>query len=128
MRFKMRICHDTKMIFGAHMVLFSSDADADRSFLRRSVRIRGNRRGWRMVDLRPTPTQVAVHPADTPGAALYLTCDDLSVEMEALTQRGVSFSNVEEARWGSVAMARLPGGGEVGLYEPRHPLALRRES
>jgi hypothetical protein len=118
--------HHVEMIFGAHMVLFSSDADADRSFLSdvfgfESIDAGG---GWLIFGL--PPAELAVHPADAPGAALYLICDDLSVEMEALSERGVAFSNVEEARWGSVITVGLPGGGEVGLYQPKHPLALRR--
>jgi hypothetical protein len=123
-----QICHHVTMVFGAHMVLFSRDADADRSFLAEvfgfeSIDAGG---GWLIFGL--PPAEVAVHPADVPGAALYLVCDDLSIEIEALSKRGVSFSDVEEARWGSVVMVRLPGGGEIGLYQPRHPLALRRES
>jgi hypothetical protein len=51
-------------------------------------------------------------------------CDDLPAEMAALGTRGVRCSEVEEARWGSVTRIRLPGGGEVGLYQPKHPLAL----
>jgi hypothetical protein len=47
-------------------------------------------------------------------------CDDLTAEMEALQAKGVACSPVEEARWGSVTKIRLPGGGEIGLYEPRH--------
>jgi hypothetical protein len=73
------------------------------------------------------PAELAVHPAETPGLALYLTCDDLSLEMHALSERGVSFFDVEEARWGSVITVGLPGGGVVALYQPRHPLALRRQ-
>jgi hypothetical protein len=51
-------------------------------------------------------------------------CDDLRAEMQALGEKGVSCSEVEEARWGSVTKIRLPGGGEVGLYQPKHPTAL----
>jgi hypothetical protein len=47
-------------------------------------------------------------------------CDDLAAEMRALGEKGVRLSEVEEARWGSVTKIRLPGGGDVGLYQPRH--------
>jgi hypothetical protein len=115
------------MIFGAHLVLFSNNAEADRSFLAEvfgfeSVDAGG---GWLIFAL--PPTEVAIHPAEAPGAALFLTCDDLSEEMKVLTERGVSFSDVEEARWGSTITIRLPGGGDVGLYQPKHPLAIKRE-
>jgi hypothetical protein len=52
-------------------------------------------------------------------------CDDLKQEMHALAARGVQFTAVEQARWGTVTKIRLPGGGEVGLYQPSHPSPLR---
>ena len=51
-------------------------------------------------------------------------CDDLQAEMASLAKKGVPCSEVEEARWGSIAKMRLPGGGEVRLYQPKHPTAL----
>jgi hypothetical protein len=58
------------------------------------------------------------------SADLYFMCDDLQAEMRALAAKGVTCSQVEEARWGSVTKISLPGGGEVGLYQPKHPSAL----
>jgi hypothetical protein len=112
------------VIFGAHLILYSNDADADRRFLaevlgRRSV---DAGHGWLIFAL--PPAEVAVHPADTPSAEAYLMCDDLAAEMGSLAARGVACSPVEEARWGSVTKVSLPGGGELGLYQPRHPLAI----
>jgi hypothetical protein len=109
------------VVFGAHVVLFSADADADRAFLAEmfgfeSVDAGG---GWLIFGL--PPAEVAVHPADSPGGALYFMCRDLGAEMERLRAVGVKCSAVEEARWGSITMIPLPGGGQVGLYEPRHP-------
>ena len=66
------------------------------------------------------PAEIAVHPADSPGAELYFMCDDLTGEMRRLEGLGVQCSAIEEPRWGLVTKVRLPGGGEVGLYEPRH--------
>jgi hypothetical protein len=114
------------MVFGAHLVIFSNDADGDRSFLADvfglgSVDAGG---GWLIFAL--PPAEVAVHPAGAPGTELYLMCDDLSSEIRSLAGRGVSCSEVEEARWGSVTKINLPGGAEVGLYQPRHPLAIER--
>jgi catechol 2,3-dioxygenase-like lactoylglutathione lyase family enzyme len=108
------------MIFGAHVILFSRDADADRAFLADvlgfdNVDAGG---GWLIFGL--PPAEAAVHPADDSGAELYFMCDDLVAEMRALGDKGVHMSDVEEARWGSVTKIRLPGGGEVGLYQPRH--------
>jgi catechol 2,3-dioxygenase-like lactoylglutathione lyase family enzyme len=115
------------MIFGAHMILFSNDADADRTFLTTvlgldSVDAGG---GWLIFQL--PPAEVAVHPAEEPGADLYLMCDDLAAEMSSLEAKGVTCTEVEDARWGSVTRFSLPGGGQVGLYQPRHPLAINRD-
>ena len=57
---------------------------------------------------------------------LYLMCGDLDTEMERLRVAGVECSDVEEARWGTITMVRLPGGGQVGLYEPRHPTMVQQ--
>jgi hypothetical protein len=116
------------MIFGAHLVLFSNDADADRTFLETvlgldSVDAGG---GWLIFTL--PPAEVAVHPDETPGAGLFMMCDDLATEIGRLSDMGVVCSPIEEARWGSVTRIGLPGGGELGLYQPRHPLAIEREA
>jgi hypothetical protein len=74
--------------------------------------------GWLIFGI--PPAEAAVHPADAPGAELYLMCDDLPSEMRTLAEKDVQCSAVEEARWGSITKIRLPGGGEVGLYQPRH--------
>ncbi len=109
-----------RMIFGSHFVLFSRDADADRAFLSDvlcfdHVDAGG---GWLIFGL--PPAEAAVHPAEAPASELYFMCDDLVAETSALAEKGVQLSQVEEARWGSVTKIRLPGGGEVGLYQPRH--------
>ena len=113
------------MIFGAHVIVYSRDAEADRSFFRdvlglSSVDAGG---GWLIFAL--PPGEVAVHPAeDEVPHELYLVCDDLDAEMRALDAKGVRCSEVEEARWGSVTRIELPGGSALGLYQPKHPLAL----
>jgi hypothetical protein len=79
--------------------------------------------GWLIFAL--PPAEVAVHPAETNGRhELYFMCDDLKAEIAALEEKGVECSEVEEQRWGSITSIRLPGGGEVGLYQPKHPSAL----
>lgn len=113
------------MIFGAHLVVFSKDASADRAFFRDVL-------GYPSVDASHDwlifalpPAELAVHPADQEmGHELYLMCDDLHAEMTALAAKGVRTSGVEEAGWGSVTKIQLPGGSQVGLYQPKHPTAL----
>jgi len=115
------------MIFGAHVVVYSSDADADRAFFRDVLGFSSVDAGHGWLIFALPPSEVAVHPSEGVGShELYFVCDDLIGEMAALRAKGVECSDVEEARWGSVTKMRLPGGGEVGLYQPKHPLALAK--
>jgi len=114
------------VINGSHVIFFSGDPDADRAFLadvlgQRHVDAGG---GWLIFKL--PPAELAVHPTDGPsGHELYFMCNDLEATMSDLQDRGVEFvEGVSEERWGRLARFRLPGGGEVGMYEPRHPLAI----
>jgi catechol 2,3-dioxygenase-like lactoylglutathione lyase family enzyme len=114
------------MIFGAHTIVYSKDADADRAFLRDVLGFSSidAGRGWLIFAL--PPAEVAVHP-DTQNDRheLYFMCDDLKAEIAALAAKGVICSEVHEERWGSLTKIPLPGGGEIGLYQPKHPLAFK---
>jgi catechol 2,3-dioxygenase-like lactoylglutathione lyase family enzyme len=115
------------MIFGAHTVIYSQDATADRAFFRDILGFPCVDAGHDWLIFALPPSEMAVHPADANGGhELFLVCDDLATEIQALRDKGITCSDVEEARWGSVTKVRLPGGGEVGLYQPKHPLALTR--
>jgi len=113
------------MVFGAHLVLYSQDAEADRRFLAETFGLGSVDAGHGWLIFAMPPSELAVHPGDAPGAELYLMCEDLVTEIASLAARGVQCSAIEEARWGSITKITLPGGGEVGLYQPRHPLAIR---
>jgi catechol 2,3-dioxygenase-like lactoylglutathione lyase family enzyme len=113
------------MICGSHVIVYSKDATADRDFFREvlgfSTVDAGN--GWLIFAL--PPAEVAVHPTEgAVSADLYFMCDDLQAEMQELAAKGIRCSQVEEARWGSVTKISLPGGADVGLYQPKHPSAL----
>jgi hypothetical protein len=113
------------MISGAHIILYSRDAEADRALLRDILGLKfvDAGHGWLIFAL--PPAEVAVHPSEDIGTKeFYFMCDDLKVEIDSLAQRGVQCSEVQEARWGSTTKIPLPGGGEVGLYQPKHPTAL----
>jgi len=113
------------MIFGAHVIIFSNDASADRAFFRDVLGFPSVDAGQDWLIFALPPAELAVHPSDDDLAhELYLMCDDLSAETAALATKGVQTSEVEEARWGSVTKIELPGGGQVGLYQPRHPTAV----
>ncbi|MGH8862341.1 MAG: VOC family protein [Jatrophihabitantaceae bacterium] len=114
------------MVFGAHLVLYSQAAEADRRFLAETLGLDSVDAGQGWLIFAMPPSEVAVHPAETGGAELYLMCDDVATEIESLAARGVSCSAIEEARWGSITKITLPGGSAIGLYQPRHPLAIHR--
>jgi hypothetical protein len=115
------------MIFGAHVILYSTDAEADRAFLKDILGFSSVDAGHGWLIFALPPAEIAVHPAEANNRhELYFTCDDLKAEIAALGKKGISCSEVHEERWGSITRIRLPGGGEVGLYQPKHPMAIAR--
>ena len=52
-------------------------------------------------------------------------CDDLKATMQSLQEKKVKCGPVTEERWGSLTTICLPGGGNVGLYQPKHPTAIK---
>ena len=114
------------MIVGAHVVVSSRDATADRAFLRDVLGFSSVDAGHGWLIFALPPAEIAVHPAEgNAGHELFLMCDDLNAELAALRAKGIQCSPVEEARWGSVVKLLLPGGSELGLYQPKHALAPR---
>jgi hypothetical protein len=123
------------MINGVHLLLYSRDPEADRAFFRDvlgfgSVDAGG---GWLIFAL--PPAEAAIHPGDgtfverhadheLSGSVVYLMCDDLTATMESLKGKGVETTEIVEVRWGITTTVRLPGGGGLGLYQPRHATAL----
>jgi catechol 2,3-dioxygenase-like lactoylglutathione lyase family enzyme len=113
------------MIFGTHVIVYSQDASADRAFFRDVLGYPSVDAGHDWLIFTLPPAELAVHPDDGIGGhELYLMCHDLGDEIAALGEKGVRCSEVVEARWGAVTKIQLPGGGEVGLYQPKHPTAL----
>jgi catechol 2,3-dioxygenase-like lactoylglutathione lyase family enzyme len=113
------------MFSGAHVIVYSKNAEADRAFFRDVLQFKSVDAGHGWLIFALPPAEAAFHPSDDDSAhELYFMCDDLKAEMASLAKKGVKFSKVEEARWGSITKMRLPGGGEVGLYQPKHPTAL----
>jgi catechol 2,3-dioxygenase-like lactoylglutathione lyase family enzyme len=112
------------MISGAHVVVYSKNAEADRAFFRDILGFKSVDAGHGWLIFALPPTEAAFHPADNDTHELYFICDDLKTELASLTNKGVKCSKVEEARWGSITKMRLPSGGNVGLYQPKHPTAI----
>jgi len=113
------------MISGTHVVVYSKNAEADRAFFRDVLRFKSVDAGHGWLVFALPPGEAAFHPADDDAVhELYFMCDDLKAEMASLGKQNVKCSEVQEARWGSITKMRLPSGGEVGLYQPKHPRAL----
>jgi hypothetical protein len=113
------------MIRGAHVILYSSDADADRAVLRDLLELPAVDAGGGWTILQLPPGEVAVHPAEVSSATeLYLVCDDIEETVADLERRGLSLDGpVSDQGWGRLVSIRLPGGGRLGIYEARHPTA-----
>lgn len=109
------------MITGAHSILYSKDADADRSFFRDVLKfpyvdVHG---GWLIFGL--PPAEVAVHPGEENDVhELYLMCDDIEGFAAEMKSKNVECSELHQQPWGTLVQITLPGGGKLGVYQPRH--------
>ena len=112
------------MISGAHIVVYSKNAEADRAFFRDVLGLKSVDAGHGWLIFALPAAEAAFHPSEERTLELYFMCDDLKAEMASLARKGVKCSKIEEARWGSITKMGLPGGGNVGLYQPKHPTAL----
>jgi len=113
------------MISGVHVIIYSTNAEADRAFLRDVIGFKSVDAGHGWLIFALPPAEAAFHPSDKNGVhELYFMCDDLNAELASFAKKNVECSEVQEARWGSITRIRLPGGGEIGLYQPKHPTAL----
>ena len=113
------------MINGAHFIIYSRDAEADRAFFRDVLHFPAvdAGRGWLIFAL--PPAELAMHPAEGEEApALYLMCTDLNAVLASLQTRQIPFEPPTEARWGTLVHFKLPSGARSGVYQPKHPTAL----
>lgn len=116
------------MISGVHAVIFGQDAEKARAFFSDvlewpTVDAGG---GWLLFAL--PPSELAVHPTDEDAHhEIYLMCNDIRETVAELESRGVEFTSpLNDEGWGLLTAFKIPGCGELGLYEPRHPTALRQ--
>jgi catechol 2,3-dioxygenase-like lactoylglutathione lyase family enzyme len=113
------------MISGAHVIVYSRDAEADRAFFRDVLGFKSVDAGHGWLIFALPPAEAAFHAGEANGVhELYLMCDDLKSEMASLAKKDVKCSEIHEERWGSITKMRLPGGGDVHLYQPKHRTAL----
>jgi catechol 2,3-dioxygenase-like lactoylglutathione lyase family enzyme len=114
------------MITGAHVVIYSKDPDADRAFFKDVLKFPSVDAGHGWLIFAMPDAEVAFHPSEKNDLhELFFMCNDLRAMMESLNKKNVACGVVHEERWGSITKMKLPGGGEIGLYQPKHPTALR---
>ena len=115
------------MIIGAHSILYSTNADADRAFLRDVLGFEGVDAGGGWLIFALPPGEVAVHPSEgEEHHELYLMSDDIEAEVARLTKQGTECDAISDQGWGRLTYIRLPSGAKLGMYEPRHPMAIRK--
>jgi hypothetical protein len=109
------------MLIGAHAIIYSKDAGKDKDFIRdvlglANVDVGG---GWLIFAL--PPAEVAVHPGeDNDRHEVYLMCDDVHAFVAEMAGKHVECGPIHEERWGSLTYIALPGGGRLGVYQPKH--------
>ena len=113
------------LISGAHVLIYSRDAAADREFFKTVLGLDSVDSGGGWLIFAVPPAEVAIHPTEEQdGHELYLLCEDIEATAQELERKGVPLKRpFDEARWGRVTEITLPGGGRIGLYQPKHPLA-----
>jgi predicted enzyme related to lactoylglutathione lyase len=120
-----RAAEDRGMFSGAHVILYTRDAEADRTFLKDVFGFEHVDAGGGWLIFKLPPAEIAVHPtSEEPKHEVYLMCEDLIRTLTTLEDRGAEISRaISDQGWGLLAAVRLPSGTELPLYEPRHPTA-----
>jgi len=115
------------MITGVHALIYTREADSVRRFFKDTCKFptvdAGH--GWLLFAL--PPAEMGIHPTEKREGSydLYLMCDDIEKTVAELAKKGARFPRgITTAGWGRVTAIELPGGLEMGLYEPRHPVAI----
>ena len=117
------------MINAAHVILYSTNAEADRVFIRDVLGFAGVDAGGGWLIFKLPPAEIAVHPSDGPDRhELYLMCDDIEKTLADLNAKGVTISYpIRDHGWGLLASIKLPSGADLSIYQPRHPTAYKKE-
>jgi len=115
------------LIAGAHVIVYSKDAENDRVFSRDVLQYPAVDAGHGWLIFALPPAETAFHPSEKNDMhELYFMCDNLKSTVESLKGNQVNCGPVTEALWGSLTPICLPGGGTIGLYQPKHPTAIGR--
>jgi catechol 2,3-dioxygenase-like lactoylglutathione lyase family enzyme len=115
------------VICGTHVVIYSKDPSADRAFFRDVLQLSCVDAGHGWLIFAMPPLEAAFHDSErNDHHELYLMCDDLEATLRDLQSKNVMVSGVNEQRWGRLASLSLPGGGKIGIYQPKHPSPTRQ--
>jgi catechol 2,3-dioxygenase-like lactoylglutathione lyase family enzyme len=114
------------VINGAHVVIYTKNPEADRAFFSDVLKFPFVDAGHGWLIFAMPPLEAAFHDSETTDQhELYLMCDDITATLKDLKSKNVRVSDVSEQRWGKLATFTLPGGGKIGVYEPKHPSPLK---
>jgi catechol 2,3-dioxygenase-like lactoylglutathione lyase family enzyme len=114
------------VIAGVHTIIYAEDAEKARAFFRDVLGFTSVDAGHGWLIFALPPGELALHPSEEPGHhELFLMCHDIDRTVQELKAKGVEFvSPISEARFGRTTRLTIPGGGEISLYEPKHPSPL----
>ncbi len=109
------------MIVGSHSIVYSKNPEADRAFFRDVLKLThvdvGH--GWLIFGL--PPSEIAVHPSERNDVyEFYLLCEDVEAFVKQMGERRIECAAIQDQRWGRVTQVTLPGGGRIGVYQPKH--------
>lgn len=114
------------MISGLHAIIYSKQVERLRSFFRDVLKLPSVDSGDGWLIFAAPPTELAVHPDESSHHEFYLMCDDVEVTCSELKRKGVELSvPITDRGWGLVTRLKLPSGDVIGLYQPKHPTAIR---
>jgi catechol 2,3-dioxygenase-like lactoylglutathione lyase family enzyme len=117
------------MLTGAHVVIYSKDAEADRKFFKDVLGFRSVDAGHGWLIFALPAAEMAFHPHhENNKHELYFTCNDIKAQLAELQKKSVGVGEVSEERWGTQTTISLPGGGTIGLYQPKHPVTFKSRS
>ena len=109
------------MITGIHLVIYSKDTEADKAFFRDILKLTNVDvgQGWLIFGL--PPSELAVHPSsENDRHEIYLMCDEIKTLVRQMSKQKIVCSEIQNQGWGQLVQLTLPGGGKLGVYQPRH--------
>jgi len=109
------------MINGAHSIIYSKDAEADRAFLRDVLKLTNVDvgHGWLIFGL--PPAEIAVHPSEeNDKQEFYFIVEDIEIFISAMKDHNIVCDPIKDEGWGLLTNLALPGGGKLGVYQPKH--------